>query len=207
MNSKNLKIAIYALCIALVIVCTIILQIPIPATEGFVNFGDIMIFITAALFGPIAGLVAGGLGSCLADMFTGYMHWAPFTLVIKGLEGFICGLLIRKFYLKNSKGTASKILSLIAMTISGIIMVFGYFIGGWILKGSVAVSATSIPGNILQAGVSVVVAYIILFVINIAKKTERQRASMTNSRKRDNNTYTSHNTDNAPDDENTNDTL
>ena len=40
-------------------------------------------------WGPLPALVAGGLGSALADLLTGYAHWAPWTLVIKGIEGWI----------------------------------------------------------------------------------------------------------------------
>ena len=34
-------------------------------------------------------MIAGGIGSALADILTGYSHWAIFTLIIKGLEGYI----------------------------------------------------------------------------------------------------------------------
>lgn len=52
--------------IALVCITTMVIQIPIPMTEGYVNIGDSIIFVASILFGPIPGMIAGGLGSALA---------------------------------------------------------------------------------------------------------------------------------------------
>ena len=52
-----------------------------------------MVYTTAILFGPLVGAFAGGIGSMFADLFLGYSHFAPATLIIKGLEGAIVGLL------------------------------------------------------------------------------------------------------------------
>ena len=46
--------------------------------------------------GPVVGAFAGGVGSMIADIALGYTHYAPATLVIKGVEGFIVGYLSRK---------------------------------------------------------------------------------------------------------------
>ena len=55
-----------------------------------------MVYTTAILFGPLVGAFAGGVGSMFADLFLGYLHFAPATLIIKGLEGAIVGQLSRK---------------------------------------------------------------------------------------------------------------
>ena len=47
---------------ALVAAATMAVQVPMPATEGFVNVGDTVIFVTALLLGPVPALAAGGLG-------------------------------------------------------------------------------------------------------------------------------------------------
>ena len=71
-----------------IVTVTTFYSIPTPNTQGFINFGDDIIFIAGIFFGPFAGLIAGGLGSAFADMILGYtVTWAPFTLVIKGAEG------------------------------------------------------------------------------------------------------------------------
>ncbi|MEM0084265.1 MAG: ECF transporter S component [Candidatus Methanomethylicia archaeon] len=98
------RISIMGFMTALVCVLTMTFQLYIYETHGYFNFGEIGVYISALLFGPIVGGVAGGLGSALADIFTGYFWYAPGTLVIKGLEGFIVGLLnclFRRFRFKR----------------------------------------------------------------------------------------------------------
>lgn len=150
MHKDTKKTVLKGLMIALVCIATMTIQIPIPGTDGYINIGDSVIFITSILFGPITGMIAGGIGSALADILSGYAHWAIFTLVIKGLEGYLVGVLIKKH---NSIITA--ILSTGAGTVA---MVIGYFIAGIILKGSVVISAASIPANLIQGVVSIVIA-------------------------------------------------
>jgi uncharacterized membrane protein len=81
---------------AVVCVATVILKIDIPATRGFFNVGDSMVYVTALLFGPLIGGIAGGLGSSLADILLGFPLYAPATLVVKGVEGLIVGYLGHK---------------------------------------------------------------------------------------------------------------
>ncbi len=80
---------------ALVFVVTRAFAIPIPQTKGFFNLGEAAVYASALLYGPLVGALAGGVGSALADLSLGYAHYAPFTLVIKGLEGLVVGLVAR----------------------------------------------------------------------------------------------------------------
>lgn len=89
-------LSILAMFTAVVCVATVILKIDIPATHGFFNVGDSMVYVTALLFGPLTGGIAGGLGSSLADILLGAPWYAPGTLVIKGVEGLIVGYLGHK---------------------------------------------------------------------------------------------------------------
>ncbi|MHA1369318.1 MAG: ECF transporter S component, partial [Promethearchaeota archaeon] len=85
-----------AMFIGLVCIATIMFIVPIPASGGYFNFGDGFIYIAALLFGPFVGGMAGGIGSALADIISGYSQWAIGTLVIKGLEGTIVGFVFKK---------------------------------------------------------------------------------------------------------------
>ena len=58
-----------------------------PANEGYINVGDAIIVFGALLFSGLVAGLSSGLGSALADGLGGYAHWAPFTLIIKGVEG------------------------------------------------------------------------------------------------------------------------
>jgi len=68
MASKARTTASLAISIALVTLGTMAIRISIPATSGYMNLGDSMIFVSAIILGRRYGLVAGGLGSALADM-------------------------------------------------------------------------------------------------------------------------------------------
>ncbi|WP_296647914.1 ECF transporter S component [Romboutsia sp. 13368] len=149
MNNKTKLIVLNGLLIAFVCVATMVIQIPVPMTEGYVNIGDSIIFVTSIVFGPIPGMIAGGIGSALADILTGYSHWALFTLIIKGFEGYIVGFIVRK--------NTNLIKSILATLLGVIIMVFGYLISGAFLQGSFIVSLGSVPSNIIQGIVSMVI--------------------------------------------------
>lgn len=134
------------LCIALVATTTLIIRLPMPATEGYINLGDAVIIAIALLWGPIAGALAGGLGSSLADVLGGYAHWAPFTLFIKGLEGVVIGVLFRM----GRDGSLARLLAATA-AFSGVMCMFmGYFLVEWILYGP-GPALASAPGNLVQA--------------------------------------------------------
>lgn len=155
-----------ALLIALVTVATMIIQIPMPATSGYVHLGDSVILISSVFFGWKYGMVAGGIGSAMADVFTGYGYWAPFTLIIKGFMGYAVGKMA------NYSGESSNFFSkrnVFASVIGEIWMVLGYLLGGAVLKGSLLVSLASVPGNIVQAGGGLVIFLVIGYALDKAK--------------------------------------
>ncbi|MBS7640167.1 MAG: ECF transporter S component [Candidatus Bathyarchaeia archaeon] len=78
---------------ALVCAATMLFTVYVPATKGFFNMGETMVYISAIIFGPFVGAFAGGVGSMLADLLLGYYYYAPATLLIKASEGFIVGFL------------------------------------------------------------------------------------------------------------------
>ena len=92
----TIQLAILAVFTSLVCAATMIFSIYVPATRGFFNIGETMVYITALLFGPLIGSFAGGFGSMFADILLGYSQFAPGTLIIKACEGGIVGLLGQK---------------------------------------------------------------------------------------------------------------
>jgi len=157
-------LTLLALLIALTTVATMIIQIPIPATQGYINVGDAMVFTSALLFGPLAGLLAGGIGSALADWFSGYQQFAPYTLVIKGLEGLVAGLiawgLLKGRPMRTVAGIASMI---VAMVIGGAVMVGGYYVVEQFIMGKAA--AAEVPGNLFQVLGGVVIAIPVTLIL------------------------------------------
>jgi uncharacterized membrane protein len=96
-QNLTLKRVLTAIFTALVTVATVVLGISLPAANGYFNLGEAMIYIAAILLGPISGGFAGGVGAMLGDVILGYWFYAPATLGIKFLEGYVVGFLFNKF--------------------------------------------------------------------------------------------------------------
>ena len=98
MYSKTKKIVIAALMTSLVCVATMIIKIPSPL-KGYINLGDCIVLIAGWMLSPVYGFLAAGLGSAMADIFSGYVTYAPATFIIKGamaLIAFSCFKLMNK---------------------------------------------------------------------------------------------------------------
>ncbi|NLK07971.1 MAG: ECF transporter S component [Firmicutes bacterium] len=154
-ETERLRVLVLtALFIALVTVATMLINVPTIATKGFINVGDTVVFLSALLMGPRVGLLAGGLGSALADLLLGYVHWAPWTLIIKGAEGLIAASLGYHVY-RREKRIGPKVI--VALAVAAIWMVLGYYIAGGIMTGFKPALA-SVPGNLLQGFGSALIA-------------------------------------------------
>ncbi|NWF86998.1 ECF transporter S component [Candidatus Bathyarchaeota archaeon] len=103
MNAKKdstkitVRLAIASVFAALVCIATIIFVISVPATTGYFNIGETVIYVAALLFGPYVGAFAGGVGAAIADIIVAPV-FAPATLVVKGCEGAIVGFLNKKMF-------------------------------------------------------------------------------------------------------------
>lgn len=160
---------------ALVTVATVVIAIPAPA-GGFLNVGDTVVLIAADCLGPIGGMTAGGLGSCIADLILGYGMYAPFTLIIKGLEGLICGCLIMLFDKTLGKRyrnyIAQVIAGVLAMIIAALTMSSLYCIADGILYGWGA-AIVNAPINLLQGAIGVTAGSVIVYALNLPKLAKR----------------------------------
>jgi len=156
---NSLIISIIGIFAAFTCVLTFIVPITIPATQGYINLGDIGVMISGLLFGPIIGGIAGGIGSALADLFLAPQYAIP-TLIIKGLEGFIVGLIAnpKKHYLKLNYR------DFLAVIFGGLVMVFGYFIAEIILYGFPSALFELFFNGAIQFGLGVLSALIFAFV-------------------------------------------
>jgi len=107
---------------ALVLIATIVLQVYTPATRGYFNLGEVAIYTVAALSSPLTAGIAGGVGSALADLLTGYGIFAPGTLVIKFTEGFVASLLISSFRKRLGVFSKLRIVSVVIGVLLGILI-------------------------------------------------------------------------------------
>lgn len=136
-----IQLALSGVMAALVAIATYLVQIPNPPTHGYINFGDIMIFVSALTFGPIVGGAAGSIGSALSDLASPYAYFAPFTFVVKGLEGVLAGLI------SNRRNPRRDILAVI---VAGAEMITGYFLIEFFPLQVGWAALTEVPGNISQ---------------------------------------------------------
>lgn len=127
---------------------------PVPSTQGYYDPGDIMVFISALTFGPAIGAISGGVGSALSDALGGFGTFVPFTFMIKGLEGYVVGLIAARSLALRRKTL------LAAWAAGGLILVGGYFLSetyfiAWVFGSSpytgIAAALAELPINILQA--------------------------------------------------------
>jgi len=141
-NEKVRKLVLTALFAALCTVMTMVIQVPSPM-NGYVNLGDCGVLLSAWILGPWYGGAAAGVGSMLADIFSGYAHYAPGTFTIKLAMAVLAGLVFQKLQNKN----AAKILGGAG---AECVMIAGYFGYASLLLGKGLGAAASIPGNIVQ---------------------------------------------------------
>ncbi len=136
------KLALTAGLAATTTVATMLIQIPIPPTRGYLNFGEILVFTSALLFGRFVGGLAGGIGSALADIITGYAYFSPYTLIIKGLEGFLAGAI------RDGKSTRRDVLG---WFVGAVVMVTGYFlVEAYVMGFGVPPALIEVPSNAVQ---------------------------------------------------------
>jgi uncharacterized membrane protein len=150
---KTFKIVSLAVFSALIFVVTAYLFIPVGI--GNINFGDAFILLAAVLLGPVYGAICGALGATLADLVSGYVVYAPFTFVIKAVEGLLCGILLHKALKKQKLPVWQMILTFV---VSVLTMVLGYFVANTTLYSVETAISIGLPNDLVQAGVSVVAA-------------------------------------------------
>lgn len=165
-NTK--KLALAGVLAALTTVATMIIQIPTP-TKGFVNLGDCIVNVTAWLLGGLYGCAAAGIGSALADIISGYVIYAPATLVIK----FLMALCSWKVFTALKEKHNTFVSTVTASVIAELVMSVGYFLYESVLY-SPATAVTGIGGNVAQ-GVMGIISAVAIHEIVLKRLPEKYR--------------------------------
>ena len=165
MNTKNSthKIVITSMLSALTCVATMIIKIPSPL-EGYLNIGDCIVLLAGWLLSPAFAFLSAGIGSALADVFSGYVIYAPATFIIKGLMAIIAHFLF-KILKKKTKNIFAQIIS---GAIAEVWMILGYFVFEGFLYGF-APSLVNIPANGVQGLVGLVLGVVVIKIFERSK--------------------------------------
>jgi uncharacterized membrane protein len=158
---KTLKPRQLALTAAMTAVTAVVTMVtgsfvPFPATGGYLNLGDAMVMLSGLLFGASLGGFAGGVGSALSDIFLGYPYFAPLTLLIKGTEGYLTGLI------GNSKRLTLRVAGVVAGACA---MLVGYFSVETPLTGMGAALGELVAINSIQVAVGAIASLVLAQII------------------------------------------
>lgn len=155
-NFKVRDLVITSLFIALVYVFTWVVKIQLPFSPngGLIHLGNVPFFLAAIFFDKRVGMTAGALGMGLFDLTSGWILWSPMTVISALIMGYILNKMnYKKYTLK------SLILSFILVALVKVVV---YYIGEIFILSSFAAPLASIPGNLIQIGVSSVIVLVIL---------------------------------------------
>ena len=159
MSLRIRKIIFAALLASLVCVATMVIKVPSPL-QGYLNLGDGVVLLAGWLLAPGYGFLAAAIGSALADVFSGYLLYAPATFLIKGLMAVVA-----YFGFKCLKDKTGDIPGRLASGfLAELLMVLGYYVFEGFLYGFVPSAVNILPNGVQGvAGMSLGVILIRIF--------------------------------------------
>ena len=153
------KITLTAVFAAIIAIMTAFIKIPTGINDGYLHFGDSMIYLAGCLLGPYAALAAA-IGGGLADVLAGAAEWAIPTAIIKTCNS-LPFIIATAYYVKTKEKHKIIHITTVFMTIvSGLITIFGYLLAEGLLY-SFASAWTSVPFSIIQAVGSAIVFIVV----------------------------------------------
>ncbi len=158
-HSHTLKAVYAALFAALVFTGTQFLRIPLPF--GYFNFGDCFVLLSAVILGGSYAILASAFGAALADVLSGYIVYAPATLLIKALMVVVMSIVSGSCGKKTKKKRI--VFYSVGSVLAELVMTGGYFLCDTLLYGFTGAVA-SLPGNLLQSGAAVLASVAVMTV-------------------------------------------
>ena len=162
-NNGTKRIVAAAMLAALTCVATMIIKIPSPL-KGYLNLGDCVVLLAGWMLSPVYGFLAAGIGSGLADLFSGYLVYAPATFVIKGLMALVAFFGFKLLH----KLIGALPARIVAGVLAEVLMVLGYFVFEGVLYGF-GPSVVNIPANGVQGIAGVILGCVLVKVMEKSK--------------------------------------
>ena len=116
--------------------------VKIPTYQGYIHIGDGIMYLAAALLPAPYSIAAAAIGGGLADYLSGFAVWVLPTVLIKSAEAAM-------FTSKENKIVNRH--NIIAVILSSVVCVAGYYLAEGILYGNFVSALASIPTNLIQA--------------------------------------------------------
>jgi len=168
MNYKKLnKIILASLIAAMICASALLIHLPIPGGNGYLNISDAFCILAGILLGPVYGGIAAALGSSLCDLVLGYAYYIPATAVIKGLVAVIA------FFAAKKLRKHRYISYIIASICAEVIMPPLYFLYEYFALGYNMSALGNLGFNFLQGAVSALLAVLILAALSKAKLIDK----------------------------------
>ena len=133
MANRKIRLLVYTALFAAI--TTVMTLLHVPVGNGYVHVGDAVLYLGAIILPFPYGIFAAAIGEGLADVFSGYVIYLGPTLIVKSLNA-LC------FYIpfKKHKNIVT-LRTIIAICVSSVITVVGYFIAEWLLFNKAAALA------------------------------------------------------------------
>lgn len=166
-QNKIFKICMTGLMAAIIAVFTAFVKFNTGINEGYLHFGDSMIYLAGCIIGPY-GIISAAIGGALADIIAGAAIWAGPTAIIKALN---CVPFVVATHMYTKKKGEFKIINLytVLMTVvSALITIFGYLLAESLLY-SFPSALTSVPFSVIQAVGSAIIFVLVGKALDVAK--------------------------------------
>ena len=163
MNTQTKRIVTAALMAALTCLATMVIRIPSPL-NGYLNLGDGIVLCAGFLLSPPYAFLSAAIGSALADVFSGYVLYAPATFLIKGIMALIACYGFRLL----SKAWHAVPSRIVVGVVAELVMILGYWVFEGFLYGFLP-SLANIPANAVQGVAGIVTATLLAGVAKSSK--------------------------------------
>lgn len=168
------SVALIAVMTAVILIVTAMVQIPTQVV-GYIHLGDAPIFFAALAFGPWIGGIAAALGTALADIYTGYGHFAWLSFLVHGCQAILAGLILHRGTFGGNSSVSSDqepnlvsgvlLTRIVLAVVAGCaVVVVGYYLGEIIMVGA-GQAVLEIPLNIVQSLVGGVLGILLYLAV------------------------------------------
>ena len=161
MNRALRQIVMASMMAAMTCIATMVIKVPTPGTNGYVNVGDCVVLLSAWLLGNPYGALAAGIGSALADILLGYAVYAPGTAIIKSVMAVLAIVIFNAL-----KERIPVITAYIAGSVTAeAVMVSGYLLYESTVLGYGSAAIASVPANLIQGAVCAALANALVHIL------------------------------------------